>query len=63
MPASVYEPIASVLRNSFHGPKSSNSNGLNSKMDSSLQKSLLVPVSTLISPTRLNFVNFPPGAI
>jgi len=44
MPASVYEPIASVLRNSFHGPKSSNSNGLNSKMDSSLQKSLLVPV-------------------
>ena len=44
MPASVYEPISTVLKNSFYGPKSS---GLGSKLDSSLQKSLLVPVSVL----------------
>ena len=46
MPASVYQPISTALRNSFHGPKS---NGLGVKMDSSLQKSLLVPVSVLIN--------------
>lgn len=42
MPASVYEPISTVLKNSFYGPKSSP--GLSSKMDSSLQKNMLVPV-------------------
>ena len=42
MPASVYEPISTVLKNSFYGPK--RSPGLSSKMDSSLQKNMLVPV-------------------
>ena len=41
MPASVYEPISTVLKNSFYGPKSP---GLSNKMNSSLQKNLLVPV-------------------
>ena len=41
MPASVYEPISTVLKNSFYGPKSP---GLSNKMNSALQKNLLVPV-------------------
>ena len=44
MPASVYEPIASVLKNSFHGHDGAKSSSLGSKMNSTLQKSLLVPV-------------------
>ena len=52
MPASVYEPISTVLKNSFYGPKSSP--GLSSKMDSSLQKNMLVPVKlTSIRPILL----------
>ena len=42
MPASVYEPIGSALKKSLLGPRSS---GLDSKMASSFQRSLLTPVS------------------
>ena len=42
MPASVYEPIGSALKKSLLGPRSS---GLDSKMASSFQKSLLTRVS------------------
>jgi len=44
MPASVYEPIGSALKKSLLGPRSSGSSGLDSKMASSFQKSLLTPV-------------------
>jgi len=44
MPASVYQPITSVLKNSFHGHGGAKNSSLGSKMDSTLQKSMLVPV-------------------
>jgi len=45
MPASVYQPITSVLKNSFHGHGGGGKNtSFESKMDSTLQKSMLVPV-------------------
>jgi len=44
MPASVYQPIASVLKNSFHGHGGGKNSSLDSKMDSTLQKSMLVTV-------------------
>jgi len=44
MPASVYEPISSVLKNSFYGHNGAKNSSLDSKMDSTLQKSLLVSV-------------------
>jgi len=44
MPASVYQPITSVLKNSFHGHGGGKNTSLDFKMDSTLQKSMLVPV-------------------
>jgi len=44
MPASVYEPISSVLKNSFHGAGGFKNSSLENKIDSSLQKSMLVSV-------------------
>jgi len=44
MPASIYEPISSVLKNSFNGSCGAKNSSLDSKMDSTLQKSLLVSV-------------------
>ena len=44
MPASVYEPIASVLKNSFHGPGNKKSGGLDNQLDSRLLKAQLKPV-------------------
>eukprot|EP00092_Neocalanus_flemingeri_P004825 GFUD01005193.1.p1 GENE.GFUD01005193.1~~GFUD01005193.1.p1 ORF type:complete len:1167 (+),score=221.51 GFUD01005193.1:109-3609(+) len=44
MPASVYEPISSVLKNSFYGHGGAKNSSLDSKMDSTLQKSMLVSV-------------------
>jgi len=44
MPASVYQPITSVLKNSFHSNGGGKNSSLDSKMDSTLQKSMLVTV-------------------
>ena len=46
MTASVYQPISSVLKTSFHGHGAggAKNSSLNSKMDSTLQKSMLVAV-------------------
>jgi hypothetical protein len=44
MTASVYQPISSVLKTSFHGHGGTKNATLDSKMDSTLQKSMLVAV-------------------